>query len=89
MTDDWLPSEYRVTVRGGPEPNDRVTIVVDHRPTWRRKSATGPRHYARSLAGALREDIDSDLRDVEEGTLPPTFGVFTPEDEREGFVGSR
>ncbi|MBJ6125414.1 hypothetical protein [Microvirga splendida] len=83
IQDDWLPPEYRVTIVGGTEPNDRVTLQVDHRPTWRRKGSTCPRHYAEGMAACLKQDIESDLLDVHLRNLLDDYGIFTPPGERD------
>ena len=71
-----LGPDYAVTVTpGGPTP-DHVHVVVDHSPTGRRKSGTTTAYLAGQMAACLRQDIEIDLRDVEDGVLPATYGVF-------------
>jgi hypothetical protein len=38
------------------------------------------------MAGCLNEDHESDIFDVANGNLPPEYGRFVPQDERDGSM---
>jgi hypothetical protein len=72
--------EYRVTVIPTAQGYD---VVVDHIPTWRRKSGSvAQQEYIDQMAQGLREDIEADLADLAAGHMPESAGRRTPEAER-------
>ena len=75
-------SDYRVMVAPAGTPWGHVLVTLDHIPTWRRKSGTAQAGGAARMAACLKEDIESDLRDVAEGTLSAGFGRFAPDEDR-------
>ena len=75
--------EVRVRMVGGPDPEDRVVVTVDHRPTWRRAPVHArPRRLAADYVRFAREHLARDLFLLGLGEDPIGEDLFTPEDER-------
>jgi hypothetical protein len=81
-----LGPDYRVAVTPYVPTEHHALIVVDHMPSWRRKSGTAQIGRLVHMAACLKEDIESDLFDVAQGNMPPEAGRFVPEAERDELL---
>lgn len=84
--DDEVPPlperELRVRTEGGPEPEDRVAITVDHLPSGRRACGCMTRRFLSDGIRMASAALATALWLVARGLEPLHDDHFTPEDER-------